>query len=276
MANGPTLPPQAYTREILTNAFNWLQSQPESVRKIATTPDALVGLFLRAQRYGNSSLEADAPISSQSFISDLKNLAEGLKQFEAPRDARRNLNPGANSNASFASSFAANSSSTSISMAAPSSNTATATMTATKSALSSSLQGRLFPPVSAAQLVPTSPTPPTMPTPPSMPVSQAQAAAPVRDVEPESAPASASSAAPSGHSSNGTTVTSVSTHTSTTSVATTSVLSSSDSSQITGTLNARTLSLIQEVKDGFNLSNDAEAINLMVSMAYKKLKDLLP
>ncbi len=82
MAAGPTLPPQAYTREILTSAFNWLQTQPDSVRKLATTPDALVGLFTRARRFGNSSLEADAPVSGQNFMSDLKNLAEGLKQFE--------------------------------------------------------------------------------------------------------------------------------------------------------------------------------------------------
>lgn len=85
MAIGPTLPPQAYTREILTAAFNWLQTQPESVKKLAITPDALVGLYMRAQRYGASSMEADAPVSSQVFMSDLKNLAEGLKQFEEPR-----------------------------------------------------------------------------------------------------------------------------------------------------------------------------------------------
>jgi len=87
MAAGPTLPPQAYTREILTSAFNWLQTQPDSVRKLATTPDALVGLFTRAKRFGNSSLEADAPISGQNFMSDLKNLAEGLKQFEGSKAA---------------------------------------------------------------------------------------------------------------------------------------------------------------------------------------------
>jgi hypothetical protein len=87
MASGPTLPPQAYTREILTSAFNWLQTQPDSVRKLATTPDALVGLFTRARRFGNSSLEADAPVSGQNFMSDLKNLAEGLKQFEDSKAA---------------------------------------------------------------------------------------------------------------------------------------------------------------------------------------------
>ncbi len=93
MASGPTLPPQAYTREILTAAFNWLQSQPDSVRKLATTPDALVGLYMRAQRFGNTSLENDAPVSSQAFMSDLKNLAEGLKQFEEPKEIKRPQTP---------------------------------------------------------------------------------------------------------------------------------------------------------------------------------------
>lgn len=82
MANGPTLPPQAYTREILAIAFQWLQNQPESIRKLAQSPDALVGLYLRAQRYGHTSPEADAPVTSQNFVNDLKYLAEGLKQFE--------------------------------------------------------------------------------------------------------------------------------------------------------------------------------------------------
>lgn len=87
MASGPNLPPQAYTRETLSIAFNWLQTQPESVRKQATTPDVLVGLYMRAQRFGGSSLETEAPVSSQAFMSDLKHLAEGLKQFEEPRSA---------------------------------------------------------------------------------------------------------------------------------------------------------------------------------------------
>lgn len=84
MAIGTTLPPRAYTREILTAAFNWLQTQPDSVRTKATTPDALVGLYTRAQRFG-SVAESEAPVSSQNFMSDLKNLAEGLKAFDGAK-----------------------------------------------------------------------------------------------------------------------------------------------------------------------------------------------
>ncbi len=84
MAIGTSLPPRAYTREILTAAFNWLQTQPDSVRTKATTPDALVGLYTRAQRFG-SVAESEAPVSSQNFMSDLKNLAEGLKAFDGSK-----------------------------------------------------------------------------------------------------------------------------------------------------------------------------------------------
>jgi hypothetical protein len=82
MAMNSTLPPQAYTREILATAYNWLQRQPDSIKKLATTPDALVGLFIRAQRYGPANLESEAPVSSQHFVSDLKNLAADMKQFD--------------------------------------------------------------------------------------------------------------------------------------------------------------------------------------------------
>lgn len=108
MATGPTLPPQAYTREILTAAFNWLQGQPESVRKIATTPDALVSLYMRARRFGDSSVDSDSVDTSQNFISELKNLAEGLKQFE-PHHLKSKTTPDSdrrNSNTSHSERFA--------------------------------------------------------------------------------------------------------------------------------------------------------------------------
>lgn len=108
MAIGTNLPPQAYTRETLTTAFAWLQTQPESVRRSATTPESLVSLYTRNQRFGPenknvstapiSPLAGDddlselslteAPISAQNFKTDLKTLAEGLKQFDDPRGSR--------------------------------------------------------------------------------------------------------------------------------------------------------------------------------------------
>lgn len=90
MAMGTSVPPRAYTRETLTTAFNWLQSQPDSVRARATTPDALVGLYMQAQRgvHVAPGFDAEAPVSSQAFMSDLKNLAEGLKEFDDSRTSR--------------------------------------------------------------------------------------------------------------------------------------------------------------------------------------------
>lgn len=71
MSTGHSLPPQAYTREILAVAFNWLQNQPDSVRRQAVTPDALVGLYMRAQRFGGGDSDG------LSFADDLRDLSGG-------------------------------------------------------------------------------------------------------------------------------------------------------------------------------------------------------
>ncbi len=80
------LPPQAYTRDTVLEAFNWLNSQPESVRQLAKNEDALVSLYLRAKRFGGvgSPLEQEAPVSSKKFKDDLKTLAKGLQDFDRP------------------------------------------------------------------------------------------------------------------------------------------------------------------------------------------------
>lgn len=79
------LPPEAYTRETLQKAFNWLQEQPEPVRSSVHTPESLVSLFQKSQRLNDE----DAPVSSKKFMSDLKNLATSLDQFEAPKASNK-------------------------------------------------------------------------------------------------------------------------------------------------------------------------------------------
>ncbi|PIT99150.1 MAG: hypothetical protein COT74_09055 [Bdellovibrionales bacterium CG10_big_fil_rev_8_21_14_0_10_45_34] len=84
------LPPQAYTRETLSQAFLWLQTQPEHVRKMALSPDHLVALYTRSKRYGDG-LEASGEIpkaSTEVFRSHLKSLASELQNFSpiAPVD----------------------------------------------------------------------------------------------------------------------------------------------------------------------------------------------
>ncbi len=83
---GIQLPPQAYTRDTMVQAYEWLQSQPSSIRELATSPDSLVSLFMQARRRGGAQVMASHPVSSQAFKQDLKNLAEGMRQFEGNDD----------------------------------------------------------------------------------------------------------------------------------------------------------------------------------------------
>lgn len=80
------LPPQAYTREDVAKAYVWVQSQPDYVKNMATSKEALVALYLQARRNGISSLENMAPVSSRDFKSQLQTLATELNQFEKPKE----------------------------------------------------------------------------------------------------------------------------------------------------------------------------------------------
>ena len=73
------LPPQAYTKETLVKAYQWLQHQSDNIKEMASTPDVLVGLFLKAKMQGESALERP---SIQNFKSELKNLAGMMGEFE--------------------------------------------------------------------------------------------------------------------------------------------------------------------------------------------------
>lgn len=79
------IPPQGYAKDVLIQAYNWIMSQPESVKSQATTADALVVLYNRARRAGGS----DAPVSSEKFRNELKDIASELKNFSDPEDQRQ-------------------------------------------------------------------------------------------------------------------------------------------------------------------------------------------
>lgn len=72
------LPPQAYTKDTLTKAYMWLLHQNANIKELATTPDILVSLFLKAQRNGDESL--DTP-SIQNFKNELKSLASMMGEL---------------------------------------------------------------------------------------------------------------------------------------------------------------------------------------------------
>lgn len=77
------MPPQAYTKETLARAFEWLRHQNESVQKLATSSEALIGLYLREQRRGEGAT-TDRP-SLQNFKSELKSLASMMGELSTDR-----------------------------------------------------------------------------------------------------------------------------------------------------------------------------------------------
>ncbi|MGE5087434.1 MAG: hypothetical protein ACM3MG_14110 [Bacillota bacterium] len=76
------LPPQAYTKETLLKAYQWLITQNSSIKEIATTPDMLVSLYLKATRDGESAL--DRP-SIKNFKNELKSLAGMMGELDRPQ-----------------------------------------------------------------------------------------------------------------------------------------------------------------------------------------------
>lgn len=83
MALTTNIPPQAYTRDTLVKAIEWLGHQPASVREKATSADLVVSFYLQANRR-KTALQMEAPVSGENFKADLRHLAEDLKQFEEP------------------------------------------------------------------------------------------------------------------------------------------------------------------------------------------------
>lgn len=73
------LPPQAYTKDTLLKAFSWLQNQGDSIKAIATSPDILVSLYMKAQMQGEEALHRP---SIKNFQNDLKNLASVVGDWE--------------------------------------------------------------------------------------------------------------------------------------------------------------------------------------------------
>jgi len=92
MAVMNTIPPQAYTRDVLVKAIEWMQTQPPAIREKATSADLLVSFYMNACRRNGGPAPGgridsgylEAPVSQENFKADLKHLAEGLKQFEDP------------------------------------------------------------------------------------------------------------------------------------------------------------------------------------------------
>jgi hypothetical protein len=104
-------PPQAYTRDVLAAAYEWVRKQPLSTRELAQDSNTLVALYMQARRRGQIQNQSHLPAGAQanpspsgvmistqapmspstveSFKQELKTLTEGLKQFEEPESAEQ-------------------------------------------------------------------------------------------------------------------------------------------------------------------------------------------
>ena len=74
------MPPEAYTHKELAEAMKWRESQPEYIKAMTTTPDSLMSFYKRAMRSQSNGFDGKM---SESFKSDLKSIAEGLKTFDS-------------------------------------------------------------------------------------------------------------------------------------------------------------------------------------------------
>lgn len=84
------LPPQAYTKETLIQAYNWLRTQPVHVQEMAKSPDALVSLFTKSQIHGENYLSRT---NLQGFKSDLKNLANIMGDLDSSSSEQPSTKP---------------------------------------------------------------------------------------------------------------------------------------------------------------------------------------
>lgn len=82
MAQIQNFRPQAYTRETLVKAIEWLGTQPSAVRERASSADLIVSFYLAALRKASTTGESTNP--RQNFKADLKEMAEDLQKLNEP------------------------------------------------------------------------------------------------------------------------------------------------------------------------------------------------
>lgn len=193
------LPPQAYTKETLIQAYNWLRSQPAHVQELAKSPDALVALYSKAQIHGENYLSRT---NLQGFKAELKNLAHMMGELEEGQNSGKATTTTKGS-AGVATNF---------------NNNATLAPTNHSNANSASALGSSPASAGALNLAPTHVFPD-----PSLPLFNA--VAPI-----------------------------------------------SQGQDLRNVLDARSWTMIQEVKNHFNLSNEAEAVRLLIAMGYQKMR----
>lgn len=88
------MPPQAYTKETLQEAFEWWSEQPDELRSQIQDKDDLVGYYLKVCR-GVALPKKEGGFTKaakDSFSSELKGLVKNLDAFEGYED-KKGSNP---------------------------------------------------------------------------------------------------------------------------------------------------------------------------------------
>jgi len=92
------MPPQAYTKETLQEAFEWWSEQTDDLRSQIQDKDDLVGYYLKARgvkSYVPENSEGFTRTAKESFSTELKGLAKNLEDFEdyrAPNAQPKKMN----------------------------------------------------------------------------------------------------------------------------------------------------------------------------------------
>jgi hypothetical protein len=210
MANTTNIPPQAYTRDTLVKAIEWISHQPVAVRERANSADLIVSFYLQARRRMTAA-QLEAPVSGETFKQDLKHLAQGLKQFEEPSAPPTQATP----NRSLSNGEARPRAETTFDQARP-------------RAESTFDEARLPQPLSTNNHLHTAPLhhAPAPHTPPPPPPPHQDAA--------------------------------------------------QDTKGLTWSVDAKSLDFAREIKDRFNLSNESEALRMLVTLGIERARDLFP
>ncbi len=237
-----TSSPSLYGRGDLQAAFNWLVNQPEHIRKQASDPDRLMTLYYRSTgrpemiRTESARIEVEAPVSGQNFISDLRQINEAMRQFDGPSQATIHTQQSTSP------------------IAPPGAHTSKA----------------VPPPARSSSPVNSAPNSSSnsgfvMPIYPPPPISQSLAASIAAQINPPPSayPDYAAAAAAQNHLAQ----THAATHAAAPQMTANSLMALS--------AQARTQAMVTEVREKLNLSSDAEALNVLVTMGYRHLKPLL-
>ena len=98
-----SLPPQAYTRETLLQAFDWFNKQPPATRQMAKTVDSLVSLYLTQMRREKSHFYTEREEIEEGYKKEEKQNKKEDEEREEKQEERSDFDSLSNSPSQFVS-----------------------------------------------------------------------------------------------------------------------------------------------------------------------------